>query len=303
MKGIKEMSKKIKWAALLYCSIAANVSADVIKSTQNNLVKDIDIDAFLSVAPAIEQQKLLENKEMFIKQLEQLYIKKALAKDAVDEKLDQEPIVKARLKSIVDDALFILKLDAIKRSNNKDYTHLAKQLYKVKKSDYKTPNRVDAAHILIMTKDRSDEKALEKIMQLRKEIVKGAPFSKVADRESEDKSVKRNHGELGTFAKEEMVKPFSDTVFAMKEGELSEPVKTQYGYHLIKLNKKVPAGFRSFDEVKSGIMNQLAAKDWKNDRAAYFDNVKKDDKMKIDDKALGVYIEKKLKELETELLL
>ncbi len=91
-----------------------------------------------------------------------------------------------------------------------------------------------------------------------------------------------------------MVKEFSDAAFSLQVGELSKPIRTQFGYHLIKVNKKIPAGFKSFDEVKEGIIDDLKKKDWKIRREEFFQQLKKSNKIQFNDKAIDEYISKKL---------
>ena len=293
------MSKK-KSILIALCFFSANVLADVLKDKNDTGISDTNINVLLEIAPSDEQKKLLDNKTRLIGQLEQLYIKKILAQQAVKEGLDKEPMNAARLLAIRENALFLLKLNEIKKSDKRDYTKLAKLNYKANKSDYKVGERIDAAHVLITIKGRSDKEALEKSKKIREELNSGANFSDVADRESEDHSVKVNHGELGAFTREQLVKEFTDVAFTLKEGELSEPVKTQFGYHLIKLNKKIPAGFLSFDEVKEIIVADMKAKNWEVDREELYKTLKKDNKMQIDDKALNIFVIKKLEELATQ---
>ena len=102
---------------------------------------------------------------------------------------------------------------------------------------------VTAAHILIAykgslradpsidrTKDAAKARATKVLIMARK----GDDFGKLADEMSDDPSAKRNHGSLGRFTREQMVKPFSDAAFALKPGAVSELVETPFGFHVIK---------------------------------------------------------------------
>lgn len=290
------MKKKIL-IVVLYC-FASLTYADLVSDSHNNKINKLDIDLLLESAPDKAQIALLKNKKNLKVQLEQLYIKKALAEMAIKDGLDKETMNAARLQAIIDNALFLLKLDALKKSNKKDYSNYARQLYYVNKSNYKVGDRVDASHILLSTKKLSDTDALKKAQKIRKELQGGADFSQIAIKESNDKSVKYNQGNLGLFEKGKMVKAFEDAVFAMQKGEISKPVKTRYGYHLIKLNNKAPAGIKPFEEVKDSIINKLREDDWEQERADFYAKLKKDNAMKIDEQALDKYIKNKLYELK-----
>lgn len=291
------MATKNYFFIVLYF-FSAHVFSGVVNDKNNTEVDDLDLAVLLETAPIKEQKKLLEDKPRLINQIKKLYIKKALARIAIKDGVDKIPINATRLQTLRDGALYILQLDKTKKLDKKDYSKIAKQQYSVNKSDYKVDERIDAAHILITMKKRPEEVALEKANKIRKELLAGADFSIVAIRESDDVTVKSNHGELGAFTKAQLVPEFTDIAFSLKSGEISEPVKTIYGYHLIKLNKKVPAGFLSFDEVKSGIIEKIRAENWKIDSTEYLDKLKKDNEMQIDDDALNIFIENKLEELE-----
>lgn len=150
------MSKKIVILMFLWSSVRA-VSADLIIDKNDSHVSDVNVEVLLETAPVNAQKELLSHKSQLKKQLEQLYLKQLLAKMAKDEGLDKEPMNAARLQAIMDNALFLLKLDNKRKSNKKDYSKFAKQLYTIKKSNYKTVERVDAAHILIANSEQPVE--------------------------------------------------------------------------------------------------------------------------------------------------
>jgi len=103
---------------------------------------------------------------------------------------------------------------------------------------------VEASHILIRCKpDATPEDSLEayhKAERARQRILKGEDFEKVAREVSEDPSVKQNGGSLGYFSALQMVTPFEDTAYSLKNGEVSKPVRTEFGYHVIKVTNRRP---------------------------------------------------------------
>ena len=112
--------------------------------------------------------------------------------------------------------------------------------YKEHKDDF--PARPEMMKIGVIKKDltagkEAESKALEKITKIRDELNNGASFAKLAEKYSECPSAKQG-GDLGYFGKGTMVKQFEDTAFSLKLGEISEPVKTEFGYHLIKLEDR-----------------------------------------------------------------
>lgn len=99
--------------------------------------------------------------------------------------------------------------------------------------------------------------ALAKAQKARQEILKGADFAAKAKELSNDTGTKDQGGDLGVVQKGTMVPEFETAVFSQKKGDISEPVKTQYGYHLIQVTDITPAAQQTFDQVKDQIKTQL----------------------------------------------
>ena len=133
------------------------------------------------------------------------------------------------------------------------------KFYKENPNAFKTPETVDAAHILIpVGKEKdADAKAKAKAASILAQLKKGASFAKLAEKESACNS-KKDGGNLGAFTRGQMVPEFEKAAFALtKPGQLSDLVKTQYGYHIIKLNKKTAVSTKKLEEVKDQIRNYL----------------------------------------------
>ena len=105
---------------------------------------------------------------------------------------------------------------------------------------YRMTKEVSAGHILFRVAENASEKEKQKILEkaigVREEILAGKKFSEAAFEYSEDPSAKSNYGELGYFSAFQMVVPFEDAAFTTPVGEISQPVKTSFGYHLVKVN-------------------------------------------------------------------
>ncbi|PID78263.1 MAG: hypothetical protein CSA18_02370 [Deltaproteobacteria bacterium] len=142
---------------------------------------------------------------------------------------------------------------------------------------YSTPETVRARHILVqLAPDASadaQKKAESKIKDLRNKVLKGEPFEEVASKYSEGPSASRG-GDLGVFKRGDMVKPFSDAAFALKKGEVSQPVKTRFGWHIIKVEEKNKKSVKKLDEVKAQISKRIK---------------KRKAKLKAYDRADGIY--------------
>ena len=140
--------------------------------------------------------------------------------------------------------------------------------YNTNPAEFKTAKTVEARHILIKVAPDAlpeivGEKKEEAINIMKMARKDGADFAELARKYSEGPS-KEDGGYLGYFKKEEMVKPFADTAFSMNAGDISEPVKTRFGWHIIKIEHIKDASTRSFDEAKLEIGEKLAAKQAQN---------------------------------------
>lgn len=130
------------------------------------------------------------------------------------------------------------------------------------KSEYE---QIRARHILIRFKgsqvpvkpggkDLTEEEALAKTQDLEKRLQGGADFGQLATAESDDVGSANMNGDLGTFGRGKMVPSFDEAAFKLKPGQISDPVKSQFGYHIIKVDS---VSSKSFDEVKADIEKKL----------------------------------------------
>ncbi len=147
------------------------------------------------------------------------------------------------------------------------------KFYREHQESFKTPELISASHILIDVKKtddsnkplspeaiaKNDADALKKAQDILAKLKQGESFEKIAEQESACPSGKQNKGSLGQFSKGQMVPEFEKAAFALeKKGQLSDVVKTAYGYHIIRLDaEKKPASFKPLAEVKDEIKNYL----------------------------------------------
>ncbi len=133
--------------------------------------------------------------------------------------------------------------------------------YETRKAQFADPEKVHARHILIRVGEDAPEaevkKAEESVRDIAAKIRGGEDFIEAAKKYGQDPSAAQG-GDLGFFTREQMVKPFADAAFSLAAGELSEPVRTQFGFHLIKVEEKQAAKQRTLDEVKDELRVALA---------------------------------------------
>ncbi|HSP93287.1 MAG TPA: peptidyl-prolyl cis-trans isomerase [Thermoanaerobaculia bacterium] len=134
--------------------------------------------------------------------------------------------------------------------------------YDRRKASFQMPEQVAASHILIkVDPDKgpaADAAAKQKAEALFARASKGEDFAKLANENTDDPSGKGSGGQLAPFGRGQMVPEFEQAAFDMKPGEIRGPIKTQFGYHIIKVLSKLPAHIRSFEEVKGQILAELS---------------------------------------------
>lgn len=132
----------------------------------------------------------------------------------------------------------------------KENVEALKKEYDAKKAQFLIPEEVRARHILLKVDAAHSESSVLKEIQRIAEEAKTQNFADLARKYSQDVASTQNGGDLGFFSKGRMVKEFDDKAFSLPVGQVSPPVKTEFGYHLIKVEEKKPSHQQSFEEVK-----------------------------------------------------
>jgi peptidyl-prolyl cis-trans isomerase D len=122
--------------------------------------------------------------------------------------------------------------------------------YDDNQQQYATPEQVRASHILLKTEGKDDAAVKKQADDLLAKVKGGADFAALATKFSEDEVSAAKAGDLDFFGRGAMVKEFDDVAFTLKPGETSDVVKTQFGYHIIRVMEKKPASTRSLEESK-----------------------------------------------------
>lgn len=231
----------------------------VVLTVGDQKVTEAQFDDMISAIPAQYQQTARgAGKRQFAEQIIQVLM---LSQEAQKRKLDEDPKLKQELafqrENLMAQALFVSLQDKAKVDDA-----AVEKYYNEHKSDYEV---LKARHILIRVKgapmqavagkpELTDEEALAKAQAIRKRLEAGEDFAAVAKAESDDAGSGAQGGDLGEFRKGMMVPPFETAAFAAKVNEVTEPVKTPFGYHLIKVESHIT---KSLDEARPDIEKKL----------------------------------------------
>jgi peptidyl-prolyl cis-trans isomerase D len=129
--------------------------------------------------------------------------------------------------------------------------------YKQNAAQYSTPEQAKASHILFKTEGKDEAVVRAQAESVLKRAKAGEDFAALAKQYSEDESNNANGGDLGTFGRGSMVPEFEQAAFSMKAGEISDLVKTSFGFHIIKVVEQQPATTRALADVRAEIEDQL----------------------------------------------
>jgi len=246
---------KIIKSSILIASLAiSSLSASNIIATVNG--KDItksDANIFLkaSSSPDTFDSVPLEHKKLIIDRLiERILFIEAAKKDGTEK----NPLYKENLEKLKDELLINLWMKE-QMANAIVSNSEAKDFFDKNKDKFVNPAKAKASHILVKTENEA-KAIIKELSSLSGDKLK-AKFIELAKSKSTGPSG-ANGGDLGEFTAEQMVPEFSKATFGLKDGEITTtPVKTQFGYHIIYLEKLTPKSEMDFESVKESIVNSL----------------------------------------------
>jgi parvulin-like peptidyl-prolyl isomerase len=211
----------------------------------------------------------------------------AIAQEARKRKVDQQPSVQQIIGLQTDQVLAGALARQISSDTKPDEAAMH-AYFDQHKAEFE---RVKASHILIRfkgssaparpnQKDLTDEEALAKAQDIRKKLMGGADFAVTAKAESDDVGSGAKGGSLGTFGHGQMVAPFEQAAFSLPLNQISEPVKSPFGYHIIKVEERTS---KNFEEAKPELEKQLGQQLIRD----ALDNIRKQAQVTIDDAYFG----------------
>ena len=203
-----------------------------------------------------------------------LYVRRALANKAQAQGLANNPQVAAALQvardKVLSDAL-LAKIDKDSAPSDAVAEGQARNNYKAKPDRFQAPEQVQVRHILIAGTDGDARAQAEKVLE---ELKAGANFSQIAKERSADTGSAAKGGDLGLFARGRMVPEFDEAAFALKKpGDLSSIVETKFGFHILKLDARRPAGLRPYEEVREELIKEVRGKLQQDARVAEAEKV------------------------------
>ncbi|MBW4055450.1 MAG: peptidylprolyl isomerase [Proteobacteria bacterium] len=210
--------------------------------------------------------------------LDTMIIRELILQQAAKDGLDKSPEIAEKLqdlkKRLIVESFLKKKVETEAKVSDEDL----KKFYEQNKDKFKSGEQIRASHILVKT-----EKEAQDILA---KLKAGAKFDELAKKYSVDSSAAKG-GDLGWFGKGSMVPAFEKAALALKEGQVSGIVKSDFGYHIIKLTGKRPAGIRPFEEVKEQIKGAIMPSKQQEIFQKIKDELKKTAKITINEDVLN----------------
>ena len=247
---------------------------EVLARFDGGQITDQDFLKKIRALPRSLQKVALEHKKEMIEDMaNEHFLMKEAERQGLSKDPDVQEVIRAAQKKIIIAKLIDKEVDKQLTIKPEDVS----QYYEFHKDEFMTPLLMRASHILVKTESEA--------ASIKASLDQGGDFAELARQKSIDASAVRG-GDLGIFQKGQFVPEFEQQVLQMKKGEIRGPVKTQFGYHIIRLDERMEGRLREFQSVKTLAQERLI-----NDRRtkafkAYVVKLKGNVKIEVNEKAL-----------------
>lgn len=235
------MKMKLMMAALLLAGLSAQAAVEVAK-VGSRTITDQDVKSMLGGMPDAQKQQINQDADTKLRivdnmVIEEVFVQEAEATGVSKDKEYTEALDRARRQLLAQRFLQKNIQPKVTDANVRAFFDKNKTRY--------SNDEVHAMHVLLKTEAEAKE--------VYGKATKGEDFQVLAKKYSKDPSAAQNMGDLGFFTRSRMVAPFADKAFSMKAGEISEPVKTPFGFHVIKMIARRDGKAVNFTDVKDQV--------------------------------------------------
>jgi peptidyl-prolyl cis-trans isomerase C len=260
------------------CGESSRNSGKTLATFGGMKITEDEFNQKASSLPRQLRQVALRNKREFLEDMSnEHYLLKEAERRKINLQKEVKNLIEAARRKILIAKLIDTEIDkkvTLTAEEVRDY-------YDAHKEDFMTPLLLRAQHILVKTEEEA------KVVQA--ELAAGADFEELARAKSIDGTAIRG-GDLGFFQKGQFFPEFEQAVFAMKKGETSGILKTQFGYHIIRLTDRAEPRLRDFKAVRQHVEERIINEKRSTAFKAYVSKLKGNTKMNIDEKALEAVV-------------
>jgi peptidylprolyl isomerase len=248
-------------------------AAEVVGKIGGTEVTTTELRAYVETLPASDQAALAKDPSLLSQVVRTYLARQAVRKEAQLKKFDQQPAVKAQLDRVRDEAVTELYLLSVSRPPDGYPSDAEVQAaYDGNRKAFEVPKQYQLAQIFVAAPrgDReAEERGKKKLDEVQRRLKQKADFASVARELSEEKDAAQRGGEIGWLAEEQMVPGIRTTAVALAKGAVSEPVRLDDGWHVLKVLDTRPPSVRPLAEVRETLVAQLRAERARANRQAY----------------------------------
>lgn len=252
-----------------------------------------DFQAALLQIPDEYRRQAANDPGVANKLLSQLLENRLLAAESEKSGVADQPMTVAAVRAATEKVLAQRQLaQVVEREAGVALESMARDYYRAHPEEFRKPPLLTVRHVLVGTEDRSDQAALDRAIRVRKQAAEGADFEKLVAEYSDDTASAPDGGLYEAVPADELVGPFADAAKALEPGAISEPVKTPYGYHVIKLIEKEERGLKPFEQVRSALVDKFAKQQRKRVRETYIQKLLDANPLEINEEAIEALTER-----------
>lgn len=277
MKRLLVLAGVITSVFLFACSKGGGQKA-VVARVGSTAITQEDVSRELNALPG-RIQGIFQGPEGVARFVDELVKKEILYQEAKKKGLENNPEFIKKVEDFKKLTLISTLLEKEIEEKAKVTDKDLKDYYDANKKTFAANSQVRASHILVKT-EADARKLLE-------QIKKGGNFANIARANSIDKGSAKNGGDLGFFSRGQMVPEFEKAAFSLKAGEVSDVVKTQYGFHIIKVTDRKEGNTVEFEKVKDVLAQKLTAEKQKQVFDNYVNDLKNSYKVEVNKEAIA----------------
>lgn len=258
-------------------ALAAPLAADApLIEDKGVVVTATDFEAALARVPEEKRPEVRASHGHIMTLLDTTYLARQVAARARAQGMDKDPVVQKRLEQAQDTVLAEIYMQNLEKTAAlPDLEQRARELYRAEPEKYRVDEHIYIQHILVGLNGRTREMALERARELRKELDAGKEdFLAMAKRVSDDPDKRRNNGDLGFYGVKNLEAPLVEASRTMKKNEISQPIETRHGYHIIRFIDRKPAETIPFEAARKRIIAAEREKLMKEKRDAVLKEIR-----------------------------
>lgn len=283
--------KKLLSALILVATGAAlaqpAVSDAPLVNSGSVVITSRDFEAQMLRIPESARAETRASLERVAQMTDSLFVNRALAQEAKKAGVLEDSLVTLRGQQVLEAYQARVYLDHLERAQKfPNLEARARELYLTDRAKYVLPETFEVEHILVNLWGRTREMAIARIEEARAKIAGGADFLAVAKEYSTDPGLRQNGGKLGTIPAKELDAAIGTVLPTLKIGEVSKPIESRAGFHVVRVMSRNPGRQLAFDEVKEAIIEDERGKATKRMTDDKLQSYRADSKTRIDTEAM-----------------